>query len=264
MIDVFLPLAVKNTGISLAARLKGLPLQDAPVREVRDICTCYRVLGIGHLLLSADPTDYAENLGKSGLCWLYYLQNNSPKNMVSSWGAAFFDAVSCLDTDTAQGIAKQSPASHNASYEYEEEFLYMAFIMRYYAGETPKNLEPLLASWSALLNGIEDARLGFCEALIGNELDPLQEALLAAIGAVRDELNSVSDTGTVPADHYAALAHVSTEVVTWVQLCKAKGLAVEEDYALAPSPAVLSTLQSLPAADSWRILDKTYNSLKEA
>ncbi len=261
--DIFLPLAVKNTGISLQAGLSALPLKDANWRDVRDVCTCYRVLALGHLLLTSDPADfYVEYLCKSGLCWLHYLQNNPPDRTVTSWGTSFFDSVSCMDSKTALNIATNSPANHNPAYEYEEDFLYLRILMSYYSGIDSKSLSALQDKWRLLLNGKIDARLNFCEALISDDLDQLESTLLTAIQTVSEELEKASELEIIPANHYAALAHISTEVITWLHLCKAKGLELEADYALAPSPAILSMPRTLPADDSWRYLTKTYNSLK--
>lgn len=184
--------------------------------------------------------------------------------MVSSWGSAFFDSLSCLDSNNALSIARLSPATHNPLYEYEEEFLYMKFIMQYYVGESEQELQVLLDSWLVLLDGNDDTRFDLCEAFLGSDFEILEEALLAAIEAAQQEILAAGEMEAMPADHYAALAHVSTEVIAWLQLCKAKGLQLQDDYALAPSPAVLTSLQPLPPADSWRLLTKSYNSLQGA
>lgn len=251
----YLPIAVKNSGTALEEYLPEVLKAPITQRPYLTVCLLYRRLAVGWLLMSADPERFFTYLFKSARAYVHFLEFGPDAEKVTSRSEPFFDAVACRDQEAARAIARKTPVTFNPKREYEEDFLYMRFLMDLYTGDSgPEQLEELLARWAALA-GDEDVRLELCRAL----LERNQKALDAAIGlAVAEKVQgfaALREEERLHPDEAPLFPHVSTEVLAWVELAERVGLKTQRNLSLAPSVARLFNRARLPAPDSWRTPD---------
>jgi hypothetical protein len=251
----YLPIAVKNSGAALEEYLPEVLRAPITQKPYLTVCRLYRRLAVGWLLMSADPEQFFTYLFKSARAYVHFLEFGPDAEKVTSRSEPFFDAVACRAQDAARIIASKTPVTLNPKREYEEDFLYMRFLMELYTGDAkPAQLEDLLVRWAALA-GDEDVRLALCRAL----LERKQKALDAAIHhAVEEKVQGVAalrEEERLHPDEAPLFPHVSTEVLTWVELSGRVGLKTRRNLPLAPSVARLFKRARFPAPDSWRTPD---------
>jgi len=125
----FLPVAVKNSGVSLEELLPDALAEKPSLPAFELISKLYRQLAVGSFLMSGNPQDLAEHLFNSSRAFAHFCDVAPAGAKLTSRAEAFFDAVACRDDDGARRIAAGSPSTPDPSREYEEDFYKIRFAM---------------------------------------------------------------------------------------------------------------------------------------
>src|SRR5262245_61699209 len=117
-----LPAAVKQ--YASGGSLKG--------RDPHAIAALFRRLGVSRMFTEgvADPLFVAQ-MQSSG-AYLFGLRRLGADEKVTSRAGAFWDAIGGEYWDAASEIARQSRMTVNPTWEHEDDFLYVAFLMTRY------------------------------------------------------------------------------------------------------------------------------------
>lgn len=257
MNTTLLPLAVKNIGMNLESMLPRLAAGKPTRHGTHQLCHMYRLIAYGEFLMSCDLKPWVEHLSKSAHARHAFLTTAPSEQKACSQTDAFFDAVACQDHDTAHALATAAPRQCADHLEYEEDYCYLRFLMDTFLGEPDAARETLLNRWSVLLDGAADARFALCLTLWEKDSDALPDVLADAIEAVLEEKAKTAASGRLSVDETTILAHLSTEVLTWLHLC-APHIALEADYPLAPAPLRSPHRLPFPDPDAWRTLNRTF------
>jgi DNA-binding transcriptional regulator YiaG len=226
------------------------------------VSTLYRRIAIAGLLSTAEPSPFFQNLFKSGRAFLHFLQSVPDAEKTTSKSEPLFDAIACRDREGAAELAKNSRRTFAKGKEYEEDFYYIRFLMdRFTAGASGGSAQQWLDAWGALAP--DDFRLAVCTALDRHDQGAFDRAIETAIAELRSRIKALRAKDALSADDAATTARVSTEVLAWLELAEAAGLAVERDYPLAPSLARQFRDVRLPAPDAWRTVE-TRRSFEKA
>ncbi len=253
----YLPLAIKNTGISLQEVLPELLRASSPkASHYTYVCKSYRQLGVGELLISNDPEPFYSRLYKSAQAFIHFLEIGEEAEKAASQAYPFFDAVACGAEDVAREIAHLCPDTINPRKEYEEDFLYYRILMAaFYLDAPDSEIQDMLDVFEFYHNQNPDERFKLCKALIDRDQESFDEALTACIHALLDGNEEQKKASRLNADEAATLAHVSPEVLSWLLLARKQGLKVAAEYQLAPSTAQMLHLAVYPPADSWKQIE---------
>ncbi|CAM3093154.1 Imm49 family immunity protein [Corallococcus soli] len=254
MRPTFAPLAGKNAAVALEELLPQVLLAPPRQQDSLRVSTLYRRLGIAGLLGTADPSTFFPNLFKSGRAFLHFLQSAPDSEKMTSRSEPFFDAIACRDDAGAAELAKHSRRTLATGKEYEEDFFYIRFLMdRFFVAATEGSARQWLDAWAALAP--DDFRLAVCTAL--DRSDPLafESALATAIAELLARTRALQARNALSADDAATFAHVSTEVLAWLELAERVGLPVERDSPLAPRLARPFQGMQLPSPDSWKTVE---------
>ncbi|OJT24229.1 hypothetical protein BO221_13690 [Archangium sp. Cb G35] len=254
MTPTFVPLAGKNAAVTLEELLPQVLSASPRQTHYLMVSALYRRIAIAELLSTADPSPFFQNLFKSGRTFLHFLQNAPDAEKTTSKSEPLFDAIACRDREGALALAKSSRMMFASGKEYEEDFFYIRFLMdRLVAGASSDSAQQWLAPWAELAQ--DDFRLAVCMALDRRDQTAFDKAIEAAIVELLAHIEALRAKDVLPPDDAATTAHVSTEVLAWLELAEASGLAVARDYPLAPSLARQFGVLQHPPPDAWRIIE---------
>jgi hypothetical protein len=251
----YLPMAVKNVSLTLEDILTAL--KEAPAWRYEPlyferISSLYRQLGIGEFLLSDDETSIHARLQLGVQAYIEFLQNAERSELAASKALPFFDAVCLGDQQAMATLSRLSPAARNSRKEYEEDFLYMRIMMDFFGlRKTLDQVKPLLAEFESFHVDYPDQRFSLLVALFDKDSRAFAEALEVLIDERVARYADGGDAYVGTRDEAAILAHVSAEVIAWVKLAKQQGLAIAQEYTLAPGSAVVDSALSAPPPRGW-------------
>ena len=247
-----LPMAELAAGMTLEERLPDVLAGRGGRKGMQDFCEAWRRLAVSTLLQRGTPDDFFANLFRSGRAWLWYLERmaSAPDDLTSQ-ALPFLDALACNDLDGARGIAQRSRKAHQTDDEYEEDFLYLRFLMDLLTGPD-EALPPLLARYEKVLDGNEDFRLGVCQALLARDGGALDEALDAVMAEKKARAERLLAKDALDPDDAATTERVSIEGLAVVRLAALRGMKLRKAHPLIPPVARKVERARHPPPLSWQ------------
>ncbi|WP_437739442.1 Imm49 family immunity protein [Sorangium sp. So ce302] len=212
----------------------------------------YRVIAIGALFLYMDAPAFQIYMYKSGRSFAHYLQRAGEAEQVLSRCKPLFDAIAALDLDGAREIALRLRTSRS-DVEYEEDFLYFAFLRLWLLRRAHEEGTGLLERYESVLEGADDPRLDLCRALLRRDDALFDEALRRFLEQVEARYLRLAQTESIADEELATEGRLSVEGLALVTLAESAGMKTSSDYLLVPSAA---RARSAPAAppDAWQVV----------
>lgn len=211
---------------------------EATPEQVLELCRNHRVMGIGLLLLLGDADEFRRQLHLSGRACLHFLANVAEAPFKVSRTEPFFDALAAGDFECARGIAQRPQRDWSRGAEYEEDFLYMDFLMgHFFRALSGASSTALLERYAHALQGTTDVRLDVCQALRarrGAAFDDALEQMMAERDARQARLRS---RGSLSEEAWATECQVSIEGVALVALAVRAEMKVRKNQRFVPSLA---------------------------
>ena len=122
--------------------------------------------------------------------------------------------------------------------EYEEEFLYVLFLMKhFFLDATEAECKALVQRCEQVLEGAGDARLDVCTAFLQDDGTAFHDALCAMLKQDEERGRELLAAGGLPAEVAATEAHFNVEGLALLRLAEMKGFATEREYLTVPSLA---------------------------
>jgi len=248
-----LPIAFSNSGVRLEEVLNLLDTEPPQEKVYGFISLMYRRLAAGALLMDGDPTRFFAYLFKSARAYTHFLEIAPPLEKVTSRAEAFYDAVACHDDEAAQRMTAAAPSLMSREQEYEEDFFAIRLLMdRFFTPASSAALRPSLELWAKLAADNPDPRLAVCRALVDGDQEGFDVGVSAYTSDRKKRLTKLRKSEELDPDEASTTAHVSTELLAWLDLAERAGLRVKRDYPFAPGLARAFNRLAPPAPDSWR------------
>jgi hypothetical protein len=226
----------------------------ADFRSALAFCQNFRVAGIGALFLGSAPKVFRQMLHHSGRAYAHFLGYAGEKNQLTGRALPFFDAVAAGDFEGAELVARRSRHSWAQGEEYEEDFLFVEFLMQHaFLGAPPATSEALLHRYETSLQGAEDLRLPVCRALLDADSDAFNESLGLFLADRNDRMAVLERGGTLLEEVSATEGNLSVEGLALVRLAHRHGLQTERDYLHVPSTALKGGHITF-TPDAWQTL----------
>lgn len=252
MTSPFLPIHVENALGELEDRVPLLEAGRLELDGVLDLCRWYRVAGIGDLFLEGDPAALQRRLAQSGRAFAHWSERAADEEKVASLSLPLFDAVAAGDLEGAAAIARSSRRTHARGQEYEEDFLFVEWVMqRFLLGADAQGLERLLARWEEALQGAADPRLDLARAAAAGKGRAAGQALRAFLDDRRRTLEAQEDV--LEPEVADTEGSFSVEGVALARLADAAGLRIGAEFPNVPAAARKAAPVRV-AADVWRTL----------
>jgi hypothetical protein len=249
-----LPLVERNSGIIIEDMLPDVLAGRASLENILQFCKMYRRIGICRLFLSGIPDEFFANLFKSARAYLFYLERGKEEEKITSKSAPFFDAVACNDFEGARQIALKSRPRWNQEEEYEDDFLYFYFLMKYFfLDKTPDHdlLSQILERYEKVLEGNEDVRLDLCKSLLEKDSDSFNAALETFVSQEEDAYQQLLTTESVDPQDAVTVKRISIEGLALARLAEELQMKTQRNYLLIPSLARKFNRAKLPPPNAW-------------
>ena len=183
MSGMFLEVAIDNAHFMLPRGIHTLA--KGPVGRIDDvhqICTYYRQLGVATLLQEGSADRYDICAMQSAGMYLYELEPQPDGAKVTSFAKPLFDAIGSGYWEAARWIAEASRPTWNPEREYEDDFLYVWFLIQHGVLQAPAEVtEPILERYEEVLDGELDLRLDVCRALLRRHAKDFDTALVGLL-----------------------------------------------------------------------------------
>jgi hypothetical protein len=217
-----------------------------------DFCDSARTRGIAALLLDADAAALHRELCRSGRAMLHALPRIDPREQVTSKLRPFFDALAAGDTSCAQGLASGARGAWNAEEEYEDDFLYVHFLMqRLSLGADARACDAIVARWEAVLDGAADPRLGVAKSIARGDGAAFAEALEGLLAHERARYAKLRRRAALADETDATEARVSIEGIALTRVGRALGFTLPDDSWGVPSVALVERPPAF-TGDGWQ------------
>jgi Immunity protein 49 len=252
MPPTYLPLAVKSAAMLISKMLPDIIGGRPTLESALYLSEMYRRMAVGFLLMSGTPDAYYTHLFRSGRSFAYFLEITDDARKATSKAAPFLDAIACNDIQGATLIAELSRRQWNPDKEYEDDFLYVDFLMqKFFLRADRTALGRILDRYEVVLDGAEDFRLDLCKALLAETQRPFDNAIAAFVDDASARLQRLRKADELNPDEAATTVHVSTELLAWLRLAGGIGFTLQRNYPMAPEPAMMFGRARLPTPDAW-------------
>ncbi|MFP2928403.1 Imm49 family immunity protein [Pyxidicoccus sp. 3LG] len=252
----FLPVFVQNALTDNEELLPELLEGEGTWESVLTFCQNLRIAGIGLLFLAGTSERFLTCLHHSGRAFAHFLEGMEDGAKLTSQCMPFFDAVAAGDDEGATQVARHSRRTWVQGSEYEEDFLFVEFLMQhFFLGTSQQEDTALLKRYEAALQGSDDCRLALCGALLEGDARAFEDSLERFLAERRDDMEDAEESGRLAAEVLATEGHLSVEGLALVRLAARKRIATREDYLHVPSVARRPISQQ-PAPEAWRSVQR--------
>jgi enoyl-CoA hydratase/carnithine racemase len=261
VISSHLPLVEKACGLYVEEMLPAMLARRLTLSQAFGFCTLYRRMAAAKLLTSGVPDEFFADLSRSARAFVHYLSGITSDAKQTGRAEPFFDAVACNDDSAAGEIASLSRTTWNQGAEYEDDFLYVWFLMQRFVLRAPAPaLQALLDRWKEIEADGDDTRLRLCEALHRGDQERFDEALSAMIEARERENRERIRGERMHPDDVPTLAKIWVELLALLRFAQVAGLSTESHYPMAPAVARRLDRVRPPRPDAWRSI-RTYREI---
>lgn len=252
----WLPATLGNTEYELEETIPRVPSGQAPRSYMEFIAGSYRRRGMAWLLLTGSAERFFRNAQRSATAWLWFLRNAADAEKATSKAQAFYCAIACDDVETATELARFARYTVNRDEEYEDDFLYVAFLMQtFFLRSGTDASRRLIERMEVLLAGDSTPQVELCRALLAGDSTAFGAAIERRIVEHREWLALAEERGAMKPEELATDGQIFLEGLALVRLAERLGLDVEAEYPLVP--ALVRNGGCKDGFESWRDFDST-------
>ena len=238
MTSQMLPMIMANAEYDLNKGLPFVQQGDANKKIYELVCRAYRVRGICRLFLEGLPGPLHADLQNSGKTFLQYLKSARDDELVTSKGTPFFDSIAGNDFETARQIAAHSRHTWNNDEEYEDDFLYVDFLMKHFFMDGGEDeIEKILQKFADLVGDESSPRLDVCQAFVNRDGQAFDEALGDLILEYQAYYQEGFSRDEILEEVWATEGHLFIEGLALIRMGELLKMPVQKEYAHIPSMA---------------------------
>jgi hypothetical protein len=243
-----LPIYIKNATLEIRERVYAIQSGTASFADVQKFCAFFRIRCLANLFLSGVARDCVTDLRKSASAFAYFLDRSDQSDVLASLAAPLFDALVVNDRDVAARIARSLRQTWNQGREFEDDFLYVRFLIQRFFLDAPENeLADLISRFEQIVDGEASPRLDICRSIKDNDSDAFETSL----EALTDEWTGVQtrriEAGLLLPEEASTTGRSFLEGLALVRLWESIGNHFDDLY--EPFPAPLRTVRG-PYADA--------------
>jgi hypothetical protein len=251
MTSRFLPVIAANALVDLHGDRAAVVERRISFDRMLVFCQNYRRRGICHFFLQGRPTVLHQDLQRSGAAFAYYLSGASEKDKATGKSAPLFDAIACGDIGAATRISKVSRRGWNREEEYEDDFLYVAFLMARFFPDGERVASDILGEYERVIDGADDARFTVCRALLTGDGNGFEEGLQELLVGRREHYREGVKREDILEEEWATEGQLFVEGVALVRLAMVAGLDVQRNFMFIPSLVFEESLSAYEES-SWQ------------
>jgi hypothetical protein len=223
-------------------------------RGIQKLCDGFHQRGVCSFLLGGDPQPFFVNAMQSAGAYAFYLASADDSQKVTSEARPFYAAVGCGFWDCASAIARSSRPSWDSSREYEDDFLFVWFLMKhFFLGADEAECRLLIQRHEAVAEGADQAHRDVCTAFLDKDAGLFEHALRELLAARAERAEQMVARQAMPEEHWSWLRYFSFEGFGLLGLAARAGLSTGSDF-LHVSEALRDPPSFAFDPDAWRRL----------
>ncbi len=194
----------------------------------------FRQRGACTFLHTEIPQPFFINFMQSASACLSYLKTADDNHKVTSEGG-FYDAVGIGFWDCAQEIARESRMTWNPSYEYEDDFLFVLFLMKYFfLGADQAECQQIIDRHEAAAEGQDQEHRDICLSFLNKDHLLFEKAIHSILEKRQETVEKMIENETMGEESWSWLRHFSREGLALLKLADKTGLQTGQDYLHVP------------------------------
>jgi hypothetical protein len=194
---------------------------------------------------------------QSASAFLHYLETAADHDKVTSFAKPLFDCISGGYWDAARDIALLSRTTHNADFEYEDDFLYIRFLQEFFfLGRVEDRQTALLERYDKVLEGKSAVRLDICRTFLRHDSAGFDLTLQELLNEREETLENLVARGGTTEEEATWLRPYSNEAAALLKLAEREGFRTQESYAQVPDE-IRPESGFRFSSDAWRNLNFT-------
>ena len=251
----FIDNAQDDLQLLIPAALKG----ELDFRGLQVLCGRFRQRGACTFFLAGNSEAFFVNAMQSGGAYSALLGSIPDAQKVTSQATPFYDAVGCGFWECAGNIARLSRAEWNPDKEYEDDFLFVMFLMKhFFLGADENEARALLERHESVAEGKDEAHRAVCRSFLDRDSDVFDQALRDLLQQRAERVEAMVARNAMPEEHWSWLRYFSSEGFALLKLADRSGLRTATDY-LHVSEALRHVPESLVFdPEAWK--DLTYGA----
>lgn len=213
---------------------------------VRNLCRCYRAIGIYDYLLNFDTRRLLYGLIQSALTRKHFLEathrlgaDHDPGRRASLCDP-FFDALVANQFALAQTLVELSPKAVMTGFEYEDDYLYGRILYGCVGGGQPER--SLVERFESVLEGQDSPRFDVCLAFFERDQEAFGSAFERVLSQYQQTMSEYADPqlGHSKSQQwdFEANRRFFVEGVALLKLAERAGFVIIDDYVLCPRISV--------------------------
>lgn len=198
-------------------------------------CGYFRTLGACSYLRDLDTATLFDSLHRSAGCYLHALKELPESEKRISECEPVFDAICAGLNGAVTEMIPFVPDRYNADYEYEDDFLYVYFLLNYFY-ESEKNLErceKILSDFENSLSGFS-ARFDICKAFFDKEENDFTDAFDQFLLEREQTIIGKIEREAMAEEEWAWRKYISFEGMALLQLASESGFNTDINYSQIP------------------------------
>jgi hypothetical protein len=224
-------------------------------RGIQKLCDAFHQRGVCSFLLGGEPQPFFVNAMQSAGAYAFYLANAADSRKVTSEARPFYAAVGCGFWDCARAIATSSRPTWDENREYEDDFLFVWFLMKhFFLGADDGECRQLIQRHEAVAGGADAAHRDVCTAFLEKNGGLFESALSELLSARAERAEKMVAREAIPEESWSWLRYFSFEGFGLLGLAARAGLSVGTDF-LHVSEALRGGPSFPFDPDAWRRID---------
>jgi hypothetical protein len=252
--SVYLPDFVENAEIELEIFIPAAERGDLDFKKLQQLCFLFRQRGVCRFLLSGDPQPLFVNFMQSASAYTAYLPSIDDGQRATSQAKPFYDAIGGGFWDSAAAIAMASRKTWNRAKEYEDDFLFVLFLMKhFFLKAADDECRAVLAAHEAAAEGEDQSHRDVGVAFIEKDGPRFDAALRVLLDERSKRVEGMVEREAMPEESWSWLRYFSSEGLALLKLADRVGLAVGTEY-LHVSEGLRANPTFAFDPDAWRRL----------
>jgi hypothetical protein len=252
--SAYLPDFIANADDDLEILIPAGARGELDFKGLHKLCDRFRQRGVCTFLLTGDAQPFFVNAMQSASAYMTCLPSIDDAQKVTSLAKPFYDAIGGGLWDCATFIARSSRMTWNKAREYEDDFLFVRFLMRhFFLNASDSESRATIAAHEKAAEGEDQSHRDVCIAFLDKD-GPLFDAALNRLLRARSErVEAMVERDAIPEESWSWLRYFSSEGLALLKLAERSGLPVGKDY-LHVSEALRKVPTLAFDPDAWRRL----------
>jgi hypothetical protein len=222
---------IENAEYGLEILIPAATRGELDGKGIHKLCDRFRQRGACSFLLTGDPQPFFVNAMQSAGAYLAWLRRADEAQKVTSQARPFYDAAGCGFWECARGVAQASRTTWNRPREYEDDFLFMLFLMKhFFLGAEVDECRAIIARHEQAAEGADEAHRNVCLAFLERDAALFDRSLREVLQARADRAEAMVEREAIPEESWSWLRYFSLEGFALLKLADRARLPVERDY----------------------------------